>query len=103
VKEHELRRLAVLVADELERRALVANTNHSGGPSAAGIAAPVGEDRCEKDMNESMDPTIEATERSDGASSSPALTAARLLSRSRQRPKRNVLPLRPASRAKAER
>jgi hypothetical protein len=90
-----IREIARELADELERRR----------SSRLGIGALVqGDDQCdEKERSESMDHTIEATERSDGASSSPAQTAAKLLSRSRQRPKRNVLPMRPAGRAKAGR
>jgi hypothetical protein len=45
----DIRAIAVALADELERR--VANANHSGQPSPVGIAAPVGDDRCDEVTN----------------------------------------------------
>jgi hypothetical protein len=97
--DHELVTALVLV-----RRAL-ARLNHSGAPSSTGIGAPgQGDTECdEKDENEFMDRTIEEAGRSDGASSSPQQTAARLLRRSRQRRRPNVLPMPLGNRAKATR
>lgn len=94
--DHALVTMLVLV-----RRAL-ARMNHSGAPSSTGIGAPgQGDTECdEKDENEFMDPTSTA---SDGASSSTALTAAKLLSRSRQRQKLARLPTTRASKARATR
>lgn len=78
----DIRELAAALADELQAR----------GWSGPGIGAPVERtDRCdEKEGSESMDRT--STEGS-GESSSPEQIAARLLNRSRQRQRRNVLPM----------
>lgn len=80
----------------------VAAATDSGRRSTSGIGALVqGADQWhEKDENESMDLTSTVN---GGESSSPEQTAAKLLSRSRASPRRNVLQLRHGRKAKAER
>lgn len=91
LSDADIRRIAVALADELETRQF----------SVSGIGAPVKGDRCDEvTEKESMDHTHTGN---DGELSSPEQIAARLLSRSRQKQKRKLLPMQPERRAKAGR
>lgn len=94
-----------LVTALVRVRRQLAHLPHSGSSSPTGIGAPgQGDTECDdSEMNEYMDRTIEEKASSDGASLSPAQTAARLLSRSRQRQRHKPLPIVPARRLRGAR
>jgi hypothetical protein len=83
------RAIRSIVREEIARA--LADERRSRARSGSGIGALVQGDQCDEiERNESMDHIDTAT---DGESSSPEQIAARLLSRSRQKPKRSALPL----------
>jgi hypothetical protein len=93
------RAIRSIIREEIARA--LAEERRSRARSGSGIGALVLGDQCDdKARNESMDHTDTAT---DGESSSPEQIAARLLNRSRHRPKRRESPLRLEPKQKAGR
>lgn len=99
-----LTRADLAAIEQIVQRA-VASALDSRRRSDSGIGALVEGDRqChEKEESVYTDHSTEDAVASGGESSSPELTAARLLSRSRARARHNVLPMPRAHRAKGER
>lgn len=92
-----------IVREEVSQAIANANRSRQGSPIGIGTRDQGDLEWQEKERSEYMDPTTEAADRSDGESSSPHPMAAKLLNRSRQKQKQNVVPMTHARKPKAAR